>query len=549
MRYRFVFGSVNGQLELAFKKLALLHAKTDFTLAIVAGDLFADDDDAVSKLLDGQIPVPVSTYFTVGTRPLPERIVAKIVSEEDICENLHYLGKRSTTKTSEGVRIVALGGALDSTDVAGLSQEQHLPLHTLEDAKALRGANSADILLTTAWPAKVWYGSKVALPVQPSTIPATDAVADLVAALRPRYHISVSPGDFFYEREAFFHPLKDKPSIDLTRFISLASLGNPAKAKAMYAFSLSTETITSIPPAATATPFPSSILKKRPAASGDTYSRFSAQDDGGNYRRKRSRRERSPPPGTDRCFFCLSNQSLPTHMVCSIGNDAYIATAKGPLPVPSTFINEGLDFPGHMIIIPLTHGPTMTDAAMEGEAAKTYKEMTQFRESLQAMVSSQSRCKLGGVTWEINRSRNIHTHWQFLPVRSAMVTRGLVEAAFRVEAENSKLPKLEVKDFGTADEIEGDYFRVWIWASVEDEGGGGPEAAPAEDKIVGKSLVMRFDDNVRFDLQYARKVMAKLMGLENRIIWQDCVQSEEEEKADVEAFRKAFTEWDFTLRE
>jgi hypothetical protein len=51
----------------------------------------------------------------------------------------------------------------------------------------------------------------------------------------------------------------------------------------------------------------------------------------------------------------------------------------------------------------------------------------------------------------------------------------------------------------------------------------------------------------RFDLQFGRRVMAKLLGLEDRLIWQDCEQSVEEESKDVEAFRQAFKDWDFTL--
>ena len=43
--------------------------------------------------------------------------------------------------------------------------------------------------------------------------------------------------------------------------------------------------------------------------------------------------------------------------------------------------------------------------------------------------------------------------------------------------------------------------------------------------------------------------MAKLMGLEKRLVWQDVAQSEEEETQDVASFREAFREWDFTLRD
>ena len=521
-----------------------MHAKNDFSFAIVSGNLFDQDDETVAKLIDGGITVPVTTYFTVGTSPLPQSVISKLLSDDEVCENLHYLGKRSVHKTSDGIRIVTLGGVLDPTIIGGQSKEQHLPFHTLDDAKALRGANSTDILLTTVWPANVWNGSNVDIPVDPSSIRNGDSISDLVVALRPRYHFSPSTGDFAYEREPFYHPQtdSDQPTIDLTRFISLAPLGNSAKAKAMYAFSLTKDAVTSPPVGSTITPYVQTGTKKRRADFDGGY-RFSRGHDDQHHRRRR--RERSPPPGPDRCFFCLSNPNLPTHMVCSIGEDAYLATAKGPLTLATTFETQGLKFPGHVIIVPFTHAPSISVAAMAESAASTFKEMSRFRESLQGMVSAKTKRRLGGVTWEINRSRNIHTHWQFLPVPANMVKRGLVEAAFRVEAENLKLPKLEAKDFGTSDDVEGDYFRVWIWAETEDGDDGEPDTDGG--RIISKNLVMRFDESVRFDLQYGRKVMSKLLGLDGRAIWQDCVQDEKEETADVATFREAFKEWDFTL--
>jgi len=40
-----------------------------------------------------------------------------------------------------------------------------------------------------------------------------------------------------------------------------------------------------------------------------------------------------------------------------------------------------------------------------------------------------------------------------------------------------------------------------------------------------------------------------LMGLENRIDWRDCGQSELEETKDAEAFKEAFKDFDFALEE
>ncbi|GAB1310761.1 CwfJ domain-containing protein [Madurella fahalii] len=540
----FVFGSVNGQLRSAFGKLSALHTKNVFSFAITTGNLFgeAQDDDELTDLLEGRIEIPCSTYFTVGSTPLPPRVVQRIEKDEEIAPNLHYLGKRSVTKTSEGVRIVTLGGMLDLNILAGLSKEQYEPFHTEGDAKALRGANNADILLTTMWPTDVWNNSAKAKEMQISatTAASSQTIAELCEALKPRYHFAMSPDNFCFEREPFFPEAAEDDKgkgLQITRFISLAPWLNPAKAKSMYAFTLNGEAVISPPPGSTLSPFFKPAMRKRTADQAE-FSRFAHSHDHG-HRRHKHRRERSPPPGPDRCFFCLSNTNLPTHMVCSIGEHAYLATAKGPLPAADTFKKQGLDFPAHFVITPFTHAASLSTAAMsEDEAKNAFGEMKRFRESLQGMVSSVSKRKLGAVTWEINRARNIHVHWQFLPVPAEMVGKGLVEAGFRVLAEDLKLGKFTVKDFDTADEVEGDYFRVWIWAE-EDDGDGG--------RVVGKSLLMRFDESIRFDLQYPRKVMAKLLGLENRTIWQDVVQSEEEETADVAAFRNAFKEWDFTI--
>lgn len=546
----FVFGSLNGQLRSALSKLSTLHAKNVFSFAIVTGNLFgeAQDDDELTDFLGGRIEIPCPIYFTVGTIPLPARVVERIEKDEEVAPNLHYLGKRSVTKTSEGVRIVALGGVLDLNIVAGLSKEQHEPFHTEGDAKALRGANNADILLTSMWPAGVWRNSPKAKEMQigAETAPSSLTIAELCEALKPRYHFAMSPDNFCFEREPFFPDASDEnkeKGIALTRFISPAPYGNPAKAKSIYAFTLNRDAIITPPPGSTLTPFYQSIMatKKRTADQAE-FSRFSDHDHHDHGRRRKHRRERSPPPGPDRCFFCLSNPNLPTHMVCSVGEDAYLATAKGPLPARDKFGAQGLDFPGHVIITPLTHtaslSSTAASAMSEDEAGRTFREMGRFRDSLQGMVAARSARRLGAVTWEISRARNIHVHWQFVPVPAEMVSQGLVEAGFRVLAEDLKLGGFEVKDFGTADEVPGDYLRVWIWAEEDGADGG---------KVVGKSLLLRFDEGVRFDLQYPRKVMAKLLGLEERTVWQDVVQSEEEEAADVAAFRKAFKEWDFTL--
>ena len=155
---------------------------------------------------------------------------------------------------------------------------------------------------------------------------------------------------------------------------------------------------------------------------------------------------------------------------------------------------------------------------------------------------------LGTVCWEISRAENIHFHWQILPVPSHLIKEGLVEAAFKVAAENEKYPALESRDIGDASEV-GDYIRIWSWWS-EDSVHSEAEEGGHQDKHGSKgheaTMIIPLESGTRFDLQFPRKVVAQLLGLEDRVHWQDCAQNEAEEKRDAEGFKKHFKAFDFT---
>ncbi|KAI4164936.1 MAG: hypothetical protein LQ342_001569 [Letrouitia transgressa] len=564
-------GPVEGKFLAAFEKISKLHSKNSFSSAIVLGDLFADPavsspehDEDVDSLVHGKVTVPLPMYFTIGKHALPKPVIEKLESSSDeICPNLYFLGKRSTTKTSEGLRIVSIGGSLDAEITAGLSKDKYLPFHTEDDAKALRGANTADILISSHWPSDIRSGSKVHFPSTSEAPVAEQCISDLSSALRPRYHFS-SSGNAFYEREPFFHlPLENDPEVrPVTRFISLAAFDNLARQKYLYAFSIdpSASVPITLPPGTTVSPF-TSLARKRQRSPGqsESYSRFDSQNGGdrSSYRpnkRPRHNRQKAPPPGPQDCFFCLSNPNLSTHLITSIANDTYLTIAKGPLPTPTTYTS--LPCPTHMLIIPLPHSPTLTSILEPDVRASTYKEMHRYRRALHSLLISKSGQALGSVTWEVSRKAGIHTHWQFMPVATELVKKGLVEAAFKVEAENEKYPAFRNKEVGAGAGESGDFFRVWIWMPGEDEKlvnaerdgpdqGGGEESF--EERGKQKSLMLPITPEVRFDLQFGRKVMAKLLGLEKRMQWRDCAQTDEEEMKDAQAFKEIFRSFDFSL--
>lgn len=563
-----VIGSVNGVLSTAFTKLAKLHAKNEFSFALVAGDLFGDGTSEqelseITSLCGGITSVPLPTYFTVGTNPIPQRIAERIEETGEVCENLYFLGRRGTLKTSEGARIVALGGGLrENLPTLSGTEQKYVAAYTSNDAKALAGSHTTDILLSSDWPLSIKTGSTIDTPAEVQQPQSQQCVADLCSALKPRYHFSMS-SDFFYEREPFFHtPTEAEPdSKHITRFISLASLTNSHKQKSLYAFSLdlAAPPLSSIPPGATASPL-SAATKKRQALpdQNQSYSRFST---GANHYRPPKRNRRHGPEGPAECFFCLSNPNISTHLITSIGDDAYLTTAKGPLPTKDSF--PSLGFPGHMLIIPHAHNPTLGLIPQSSVRASTFKEMERYRSSLHDMVQAKSLGKFSSVTWEVSRSNIRHVHWQFLPVPVDLIASGLVEAAFKVEAENSQYPKFDRRDIGDGAGENGDYFRVWIRnptpspaSDIQDSNSfaDGNAAISTNGTVkrehwTEKSLVLPLGLNARFDIQFGRRVMGKLLKLETRSHWKDCEQSQADEEADAEAFKTAFKQWDFTMED
>ena len=218
----------------------------------------------------------------------------------------------------------------------------------------------------------------------------------------------------------------------------------------------------------------------------------------------------------------------------------------------------------------------------EESRASTYAELQRYRTALHTMLSAKAEGALGSVTWEISRGRNVHFHWQFLAAPKDLIKKGLVEAAFRVEAENEKYPAFRKRDIGDGCDSEGDYFRVWIWmpeAAAGNASGVGEAEQPDGDKDVEGNieeqkvrmgtgngegaaeangtlrpgietqLVLSLPPDLRFDIQFGRRVMGKLLGLESRLDWRACQQTEEEEKAEAERFKEMFKPYDFSLEE
>lgn len=473
----------------------------------------------------------------------------KLESTFEVCTNLFFLGKRATLTTSERVRIVALGGKLaESDNHQPTASDAFNATFTVDDARALHGAHTTDILVTNQWPQGVRSGSKHYLPEDAEAPSEAQCISDLCATLKPRYHFS--PAAAYYSREPFFHPAtEDNPeATKVTRFESLAPFNNERKEKWFYAFRLdpSAQPPTMLPADVTPTPF--TVNRKRRALPEQeaSYSRY-GNGNADTWRRPKRPRQ-SNYARLENCFFCIGSPTLQTHLITSMADECYLTIPRGPLPRPDS--NPDLGIPGHALIIPHTH--VDQDVAVEDRAhlsPNEYDEMQRYRRALCRMLQAKANGKLGGVCWEVSRSHIRHVHWQFLPVPSDLIIRGLVEAGFKVAAENGDLPSFKKYDPTRMVAEKGDYFRIWIWKPAGAVKVPGLEEAEDEEDENGTeiSMLMPIPSAERFDIQFGRKVMAQLLGLGKRADWHDVMQTEADEAADAEAFKATFAPYDPAL--
>lgn len=560
----------------------------------------------MKALLKGEIKIPLATYFTIGKYPLPAEIIEKIKeSDNDVCPNLYFLDKCCTTKTSEGMKIVNLAGTLDKAAVTTdrSSKERFLPSHTPNDARALHGSNSADILITSHWPLSIQSGSKVPIPESCPAGPFEEqSVADLCTALKPRYHFSTSD-QFFYEREPFSHaPDRQSEHLDnnkITRFISLAAFNNTAGAKWLYAFNFDPTAPQPLNPPSGTTLSPFFKNRKRSLDSqAEHFSRFSSNHHPHQHNYHHSKRPRGPPTPAE-CFFCLSNPNLATHLITSIATESYLTTAKGPLSTVSTF--PGLGCPAHILIIPLEHSPTLGLIPDPESRQRTEKEMHRYRRALQQYVSSSTSSSsrssvgataanlsphtldaesrsdnqekvmegenknentqpLGAVTWELSRTAGVHIHWQFLPIPLSLITSGALHSALKsaAAAANPHLPPFTSSSSSSSassppssSSPSDNHFRIWIFKPSSSD-----KKVTAEEEEDEKEEVLTLllpQEGISLDVQFGRRIMAKLLGLESRANWRDVVDlvpPEEiikEEERDANVFKEGFKRWDFSV--
>ncbi|TIC67487.1 hypothetical protein E3Q01_01253 [Wallemia mellicola] len=493
-------------------------------------------------------------YYTLGSKPLHEKLIAKLGNDGSgmVAEGIFMLGKSSILTTGKGLRIGAFGGTDDPSTLAEKDEEDALhpkiTATTLDKfaeyfetptaasggggslaaarAKAKQHSNtSLDILLTHTWPSNITLLSNKQLPSLPGLPMAhswgNSAVTSALSYSTPKYIFS-GGHNAFWEREPFIHPNGLS-----TRFVSLGQFGNTEKQRWFYAFTISPRTNglkEDAPSGSTSSPLPTlTTAKKRGTGDKDENNSYifaqqtSAYASVGGKGSKRGKKGHLQEITQDECWFCLSNPRVTKHLIVSIGEECYITLPKGQLPdAKDTAIPGG----GHVLIIPISHYPNLFSLPAE-IAQRVQSELLDCREALTKCYAKYDSVP---VTFELGRywSRGGHAHIQMVPVPKDL----------------SPTLAQEFENEGVAQGVEWEADPQRALDDLEDG-----QSYLRVDLPDGKKFVHLIRP-APFNQQFARQVLANVLGIPDRADWRNCELPDDQETEIANDFRNAFNPFD-----
>ncbi|KAL7413774.1 CwfJ C-terminus 1-domain-containing protein-like protein [Mrakia frigida] len=532
-----------GSLKAFVDKQRSLQTKHNFTLCVCVGDFFgaatSETDTEVDDLLAGRLDVPLTTYIMVGGHLLPERVQQRVDSTGgEVCSNVFFIGSLSLLPLSLSSSSPSFP-SLPFPSLCSLSFRSKQPAPTLASLKAPT-PTGLDILLLQAPPPSLSMLSPSCPKLDFALGQGATPLGEVVRRARPRYIFWTGGGeDGFWEREPFgWEGTGSGSEGRYTRGIKIGRFGGPPpeegkkKARSFYAFSLSPLVAPFPPRPANATPNPLALPSSRGHYIRDCPQKV-ARPPG---------MERKPELGPAECWFCLSNPKVTKHLIVAIGTETYVTLPKGQLPptissskmvqnkitgVPELPAGSGpaslVPGGGHVLIIPISHHQTLQSIpAIDAPAINA-----EIEETKEALRDCYKEFGAVPVAFEVGRlgGRGGHAHVQVVPVPAALASK--VEAAFREEGNN-----LGIK---FADNAE---------AALASVGKGGGDNYFRVDLPGGGKMVHLMERGARFDLQFGRATLAKLLEIPHRIDWKNCPQTDAEEKADAVAFKKVYSKYD-----
>uniref|UniRef100_A0A8C5MAF0 CWF19-like protein 1 n=1 Tax=Leptobrachium leishanense TaxID=445787 RepID=A0A8C5MAF0_9ANUR len=457
----------------------------------------------------------------------------KYFQDVDGCElaaNITYLGRKGVFTGASGLQIAYLSGIESSSEPA---PAYCYTAKDIQSLKLLLTSNSkfkgVDILLTSPWPKEVWnYGNSpgvINLKACGSSL-----AANLASSLKPRYHFAALEGENYERLPYRNHFVLQESAQHVSRFIALASVGNPAKKKCIYAFSIvpmtvmdSTELVKQ-PLDVTENPYRKCGKKSAKGQGSRTTEEeepaqqffFDMSKQQGKKRPSegkghQSQTKRKHPQPTGPCWFCLASPEVEKHLVVSIGDHCYVALAKGGL------------LSDHVLILPIGHYQSMVDLSSE-----VIEEVEKYKTALKKFFNSKGKRY---VMFERNY-KSQHLQLQVVPLPLQCCTTEDIKETFIVQALEQNLELLEIPEHTDIKQIVqpgAAYFYVELDS--------------------GEKLFHRIKKT--FPLQFGREVLASeaILNIPTRAHWKECKSSKPEEESLAKLFREDFEPFDFSLQD
>ncbi|KAJ1947360.1 hypothetical protein FBU59_001883 [Linderina macrospora] len=232
------------------------------------------------------------------------------------------------------------------------------------------------------------------------------------------------------------------------------------------------------------------------------------------------------------CWFCLSNPKVDQNLIVAIGGEAYVAMAKGPLVTGSSGAQSGksavweqgeaspIPGGGHAMIVPIEHVSSLRDI-MSGDQQNDLKsEISKWIQSLTALYAEYDCVPL---IFEVCRhALHVHTTIQVVPIPKTKVDQ--VKPTLHTMTREDRLL--------TQSNYPRDKKDGYVWFSTPTTGASQIcVKIPAGEK--------------KFNLQYGRRLAARILGIPSREDWKTCEVSDDEEIRQRDAFIKVFSKHEF----
>ncbi|CAO1299250.1 unnamed protein product [Diamesa hyperborea] len=508
-----VCGDVDSKLDTLFSKITALNKKSPFHFLFCVGNFFSGS--RVEELQDyktGKKTVPIPTFILGANDENELKTYEGIDENNEICENLTYLGKKGIFTSASGFTIAYLSGVEcnekdESKESWNFDKKDIIALRNscLRNGSHPDNYKGVDFLLTSQWPEGMVEGEKNT----------SKLISFLALEIKPRYHFC-GLNNLHYEKPPFRFPAHSSDSVELvSRFIGLAKQGNAKKGKFLYAFNaqpLNTMRLTDLMQKSIdeiECPYLVMNFQDIIGNSGSSNQFFFDMNAGDDRKRSRNndsnRKKFKQDLDQEKCWFCLSSESIEKHLIISVGDNFYIALAKGPL-------NNY-----HVLILPTQH---IQSAAQLSE--DHFQELELFKRALKKYFESKD---MVAIFFERNYKTS---HLQINAIGIAKDMEWQIKATFDDKSEEfglsfETIPKLESsKDLPD----NAPYFVIEL---------------PGNDTLLTRKMN-------RFPINFGRDFLCAetLLNCEDKIDWRNCLLPKNIENDIVKTFRDTYKDFDFT---